>query len=358
MKKMMATLLSSLMVLSMLSACSSDTASTTTTTESTTTTTTTTEVAEETVENSDGTVPQPEGYPSKEITFIAPADAGSDADTNVRTISDHIDLGGADIVVQNISGATQTIGIASGAAAAADGYTIVSLVPAGNWIQPHLIDLTYDPDSFTCVANLFDDATQVFFVREDSEIQTAEEFIQALIDGQTFKYATPNNGSVPHIMSLDMMDQLGATGTTHVAYNGAAEAVTALLSGEVDFAIAAYGVFQENVNAGQVRAICASFDDGIVEGNVPGIAFLDEFGLEGLELYAGFTILAVPAGTPDDIVAWLRQEFETYLSESDVWLDYLDAIGRVRENIYVGDELDQANRDIFDAYGSIIDTYW
>lgn len=60
-----------------------------------------------------GEAAQPEGYPEQTITWIVPAAAGAAIDLPTRALIEQLDLGdGAKVVVENIDGASQTIGTA------------------------------------------------------------------------------------------------------------------------------------------------------------------------------------------------------------------------------------------------------
>lgn len=299
-------------------------------------------------------VPQPDGYPKGPITLIVPAKAGAAIDTNMRAMVDRIDLG-ADIVVQNVPGANQTIGIAQGATAKADGYTITVAQPAGNLIQPHLIDLTYSPDSFRYIGNPFGTTPMAIVVKADSPYQTMDDLIAAM-KSEDLKYSTANAGSVSHIASLYMWEKLGVT-ATHVAFSGSAEVMTATLSGEVAFAIQDHGNVYELCKAGELRCLGIAWKDvpTIEMWGEDDVLWIDEaYNLPDLSTYGGNAFLAVPAGTPDDIYDWLCQEFGE-LFRSAEWDEYLKTIGRNGYEPDMGADADAACRKMFDNFGDIID---
>lgn len=318
------------------------------------------ETPEDTAETSadSGEVPQPEGYPGKTINLIIPVAAGAALDLNMRAMADKIDLGGADIVIQNIGGASQTIGIAQGAASPADGNTIVVCGPAGNLIQPHLIDLTYSPDSFSYIANPFGPVSAAIAVRADSEYQTLDDLINAMKNGANLKYSTSTVGSVAHINSLYVWNTLGVA-ATHVAYNGTANAVNAVLSGEIDFCMMDHSVVIDHAKAETMRILALSWKDSETDRFWPAeLPSLEEdYGLSDIKNFGGFAMLAVPKDTPDDIVAWLCQEFEKFFTSAE-WDEYLSGIGRAGYELYVGEEMDAQCRVMYEAFGDAIENYY
>ena len=306
----------------------------------------------------DGKVPQPAGYPGSSINLIVPVKAGAALDLNMRAMADRIDLGGAEIVVQNIAGASQTIGIAQGADSKPDGNTIVVCGPAGNLIQPHLIDVPYSPDSFSYIANPFGPVPAVISVLSDSKYKTMDDLIAAMKNGENLKYSTSTAGSVAHISSLYVWDQLGVS-PTHVPYNGTAEAVNAVLSGEIDFCMMDHSVVKDHVASGTMRGLVISWTSAETDRYWPADmpTLQEDYKLADIQNYGGFAMLAVPKGTPDDIVAWLCQEFEAFFT-SDEWNEYLGTIGRAGYELYVGEEMDAMCRTMFDGFGAAIDEFY
>src|ERR671925_407973 len=71
-------------------------------------------------------------YPSKPVHIIVPYPAGGVADLLPRIVGEKLARKwGQPVIVENKPGASGNIGMAEGARAAADGYTL-TLAPAGN----------------------------------------------------------------------------------------------------------------------------------------------------------------------------------------------------------------------------------
>jgi tripartite-type tricarboxylate transporter receptor subunit TctC len=69
-------------------------------------------------------------YPSRPVTFIVPYGAGGPVDTLARILSEPMRTSlGQPVIVENVTGASGTIGVARAVRAAPDGYT----VSIGNW---------------------------------------------------------------------------------------------------------------------------------------------------------------------------------------------------------------------------------
>jgi tripartite-type tricarboxylate transporter receptor subunit TctC len=64
-------------------------------------------------------------YPARPITLITPFPAGAPLDTIARVMGERMRASlGQPVIVENVTGAAGTLGVARGARAAADGYTI------------------------------------------------------------------------------------------------------------------------------------------------------------------------------------------------------------------------------------------
>ncbi len=84
-------------------------------------------------------------YPSRPITMIVPFAAGGPTDAIARVMSDAMSRSlGESIVVENITGASGSIGVGHVAHAASDGYTLLLGLWSTNVINSAVYDLPYD----------------------------------------------------------------------------------------------------------------------------------------------------------------------------------------------------------------------
>src|ERR1044072_6682879 len=63
-------------------------------------------------------------YPSKDVTFIVPWNAGGSNDVAIRALDPILREQGVKLVIENVAGATGTIGMRRVASAPPDGYTL------------------------------------------------------------------------------------------------------------------------------------------------------------------------------------------------------------------------------------------
>ena len=75
-------------------------------------------------------VARAQAYPSRPITTLVPFPAGGGTDAVARTITDRMQTSlGQTVIIENLAGASGTLGVGRGARAAGDGYTLV----VGGW---------------------------------------------------------------------------------------------------------------------------------------------------------------------------------------------------------------------------------
>ena len=78
-------------------------------------------------------VAKAQAYPSRPITMLVPFPAGGGTDAVARTIADRMRTSlGQTVIIENLAGASGTLGVGRGARAAGDGYTLVT----GAWAAP------------------------------------------------------------------------------------------------------------------------------------------------------------------------------------------------------------------------------
>ena len=242
-------------------------------------------------------------YPSRPVRIIVGFAAGGAPDALARIIADRMtQRWSQSVIVENRTGANGNIAMTAVAKAPPDGYT-VALVPVGNAaVNPSLFpDLPYDLKQFapiTQVANV----ENVLVVSAKSEVRTVAELI-ALGKSRDLTYATPGAGSIAHL-AAELFARSASFRVTHVTYRGVTPALTDVLRGEVTMMFAQLSTAKPLIESGQLRAL------GIASAKrsaaLPGVPTIIETGMPGFEAVSWYALMA-PAGTPDAIVAKLRE---------------------------------------------------
>ncbi|MBQ8080966.1 MAG: hypothetical protein IJ240_03610, partial [Clostridia bacterium] len=125
-------------------------------------------------------VEQPAGWPNGVISWIIPSSAGGAADTFTRALG-NAGLGG-NVVVENISGGGQSIGMSECVTRPANGQTLITLSTTGLITQPLTAEVIYSAADFRYITTLANDSVGVAVTRPSSELETPDQ-VWELING-------------------------------------------------------------------------------------------------------------------------------------------------------------------------------
>lgn len=249
-----------------------------------------------------------DAYPSKPIKVIVGYPAGGANDLVARAIGQEMskDLG-QQVVVENVSGAAGTIGAASAARAAPDGYTLFmaagahTLAPSVRKSLPYDIVTDFAPVSVAAIGSY------VLVVHPDVKAKSVKELIDlAKASPETMTFASSGVGAPPHLAGVLFQERTG-TKLHHIPFRGDADANTAVLAGHVNMIFGSMGPTVPHIRGGKVRALA-------VTGNtrsaaLPDVPTLEEAGVPDYNVSTWWGLLA-PAGTPPAIVDKLAKSVE------------------------------------------------
>lgn len=244
-------------------------------------------------------------YPSRLVKIVVPYPPGGVVDISGRLLAEELarQLGVA-VIVENKPGAGGTIGSEQVARAPADGYTILFSGAATHAFAPWVYkDLRYDPVKDFVAVTQFTDGPLALCVNAASPAKTLEDFVRTLkAQAASLNYASNGNGTYPHL-SVELMNQALGTKPQHVPYPGGAQAVTALIAGEVQFTQNHIPVVQAHVKSGRLRVLATT---GTTRSQAfPNVPTLKEAGLDVVA--SAWFGLFVPAGTPAAVVERIHQ---------------------------------------------------
>src|SRR5690606_33995754 len=133
-------------------------------------------------------------YPEKPITLIVPFPSGGGTDATARLIAGAISpILGANMVVENRSGAAGSIGAQAVVNAKPDGYTLFFTTTGALVINPHLYkNLRYSASDFTPIAPVGESAN-VLVVNPGVPAQSVKELV-ALAKANPGKYTYGSSG--------------------------------------------------------------------------------------------------------------------------------------------------------------------
>lgn len=238
-------------------------------------------------------------WPSQPIRLIVPYPPGGSVDNLARLLAPALGQRlGQTIVIENKAGASGTIGVDATVRATPDGNTFGFGVPGAITGLPHVMKVPYDVGSIQYVS-LVARIPQVIMVNPSLPDKTLAAFVSSAKQHPgKYNYGSAGNVTTPHLGGELLKQQTGID-IMHVPYKGAAPAVTALLSNEVQMfpgdASAALGF----IKAGKLRALAVASPERF-EG-LPDVPTTGEAGFPGVIVESNYGIIA-PTGTPKDIV--------------------------------------------------------
>lgn len=259
---------------------------------------------------------QPVFADDRPIRFVVPYTAGGATDVAARTLAAHMSRRlGRPVVVDNRPGASGNIGMEYVARAPADGTHIV-MASAGQTIAAsYFKNLKYNlRTDFVPVAMAVKNQ-RMLVGRADAPFNTLKELIAyAKTNPGKVTYASFGGGSSAHL-AAELFRQQAGIEMLHVPYKGNADAVNALLGGQVDVMFSELSSVISLVNAGQLKAFGVGSRTRFP--GTPDVPTIDEAGLPGFEASGWLGVLA-PKGTPPELVKQMNGAIVEALSLADV----------------------------------------
>jgi tripartite-type tricarboxylate transporter receptor subunit TctC len=240
-------------------------------------------------------------YPSHPVTLIVPFGAGGPVDTLARSLSEAMRISlGQPVIIENVTGASGTIGVGRAVRAAPDGYT----VSIGNW-PSHVVNgaiyaLPYDVlKDFEPVARLPSNP-YVIVARKDLPAANLKELIDWLkANPDKATQGTAGPGSGQHVSGVYFQNVTG-TRFQFVPYRaGSSEIMRDLVAGHIDLTFDQAITALPHVRSGQVKAYAVTSNKRLAAA--PDVPTVDEAGAPGVYISSWYGMW-VPKGTPPDIV--------------------------------------------------------
>lgn len=259
---------------------------------------------------------QAQNYPTKPIRFVVPFPPGGSADALARLIGVRLSASlGQPVIVDNKPGAGGILGADSVAKATADGHTLL-FANTNIAINPSLYkSLPYDTaTAFAPVIHMVN-VPNLLLVAEDVKASKVSELIAlAKADPKGLNYASAGSGTFPHL-AVELFKLHAGVSITHIPYKGAAPALNALLSKEVQVLSNDLVSATQHVKSGKIKVLAIT---SATRSNVfPEVPTMAEAGLKDF-VAVGWQGVMVPAGTPAATISRLNTEINKVLNDPEV----------------------------------------
>ena len=251
-------------------------------------------------------------FPEKEITIVVPFAAGGNVDLCCRIIADEMTkILGQQVVVDDRPGGGAIIGQTYALSQPADGYTMLALT--SSFVTNILSgDTDFGMEDAIAIGQFCFDP-EIVVAGVDSGITTLEEFMTAA-KADALTNSTPGFSTSHHIASLIMTETFGLTPFLYMHTNGSADQVVELAGGHAQVGLTTYGGAATLISEGKILplAVCNSERHEAL----PDVATMAELGYDFT--YGAYRGFAVPAGTPEDVVAILSDALKQAMESEAV----------------------------------------
>jgi tripartite-type tricarboxylate transporter receptor subunit TctC len=258
-----------------------------------------------------------QAWPTKPIRIVVPFPPGGGTDTIARETAQRVaTANGWTIVIDNKPGAGGNLGVDAVAKAPADGYTLVLGQTSNLAINPTLYaKLPYDPLKDLVPIVLVANAPLVMVTGTNTPFKTLADAVNAAkAKPGALNFASPGNGTVAHLTS-ELFQKAAGIKTQHVPYKGAAQALTDVISGNVELYMSSVPTLIGQIKNGKLRPLAVTSAKRV--DDLPNVPTINESGYKGFDAVTWFGLLA-PAGTPKDVIAKLNAEFNKALQNPEL----------------------------------------
>jgi len=255
-------------------------------------------------------------YPGKPVRIVVPFPPGGGTDAFARILGTELTrMWGQQVIVDNRAGAQGNIGTLLGVKSPPDGYTLIFAHQGVLTINAHMYDrIGFDPVNDLVPVSRGTEQPFVLVVNPGVPAQSLAELIQlARADPGKLTFASSSSGPQ---MAGEMLKMASGIDMLHVPYKGAGPAVVDLLAGHVDMMFANPTSVAPHVKTGKLRGLVV-FGGSRVDA-MPDVPTAAEAGLPQLGRNPEWYGIAVPVGTPDDIVRALNVHIVGALKSDEV----------------------------------------
>jgi tripartite-type tricarboxylate transporter receptor subunit TctC len=259
---------------------------------------------------------QTTAYPTKPIRMLVGFPVGGGADVAARVLGPRMSESlGQQIIVDNRPGAGSAIASEIAAKATPDGHTLVSIGSSHAVNAALYPKLPYKPAADFSAIVLVATAPVAITANPAVPAKTLKE-LMALAKARPgqLNYGSAGVNGINHL-AAELLKRTGNFDITLVPYKGVAQALPAVMAGEVQLMFASLPGSIGQIRAGRIRAIAVT--SAKRSNAAPDIPTVAESGVPGYEASSWFAFLA-PAGTPKSIITRLNTEALNTLQTPEV----------------------------------------
>jgi tripartite-type tricarboxylate transporter receptor subunit TctC len=286
-------------------------------------------------------------YPNKPIRALVAQEAGSAGDVGARAIAPALgEALGQPLIVENRPGAGGALGMQVAAAAAPNGYTLVT-IGSPQMVLPYAHkNLGYDLLKDFVPIGRYSVSHNALVVTSSLPVSNVREFI-ALAKSKPgqLNMGTAGVGSASHLAGA-LFNALAEIDALVVPYKGGGGATTALIANETQYYVAPLQALFGQIKTGRIKILGVGGD--VRAPQLPDVPTVAEAGLPAFRS-VGWGGLLMPKGTPQAIVAKVMDKLAAIMAQPAVQ-QQLMASG-VEPGLLLGADFEKFMREDLARYG-------
>jgi tripartite-type tricarboxylate transporter receptor subunit TctC len=260
---------------------------------------------------------QAQAWPAKPVTMVNPFAPGGGVDAFGRPLSIYLSKAvGQQFIVENLAGAGGTIGAASAARRAPDGYNFFLGAVHHTIAESLYTRLPYSLErDFVPITVLAYVPNVVVMHPKHGKINNVRELIAfAKANPGKLNFGSAGNGTTHHLAG-ELFKTMTGVDITHIPYKGAGPMMQDLLAGQVDMAFDGMATSAPQIKAGKLKALAVTTTThSFVAPNVPT---MEEAGVPGYVVTTWYALWGL-RGTPKDALDRMLQETRKALQAPEI----------------------------------------
>ena len=267
-------------------------------------------------------------YPSRSVSVINPFPPGGVSDTITRPLNAALEVVlKQPFILENKPCAAGAVGAQFVVAAKPDGYTLLThLVSISGFAAVDKLfgrEPKFTNADFIPLARIIADPI-VMIINPELPYKTLKELMEdAKANPNKLIFSSSGLYGASHIPTALLAKAAGNVQMRHLPTTGGGPAVTAVLGGNASFFMSPTSIALPHIKSGKVRPLAVS--GAVRPKSMPEVPTFKEQGYD-LEYYFWVGLFA-PKGTPEPVVAKLRQAINT-AAHSKEFLGTLDKLGQ------------------------------
>jgi tripartite-type tricarboxylate transporter receptor subunit TctC len=255
-----------------------------------------------------------QAWPAKTVRIIAPFPPGGSVDQVSRILAAQLTTQiGQQVIVENRSGASGSIGTQAVATAPPDGYTIGTVFDT-HAVNPTLIpNIPFDTLKDRAPVMLIGTSPMAIVTHAAQPYKDFRDLLAAA-KKEPVAFGSIGTGSLGHLAMTQVANITGAQ-FTHIPYKGGGPLMTDAIGGQVPVAIGTVFLTNPHVRGGKVRALAVT--SAKPSPQMPGVATVADQGVPGFSALAWWGVIA-PAATPQPVLHRLYEELKKALDNPAV----------------------------------------